>query len=331
MAYAEDQLFSFRFTTSVPVIPRSVRKTLFKFCNWNPRRHRATPVVGTVPNIPPARVVDAPASAGVHVQAPPTRQPAATLRLPGLVTVASLNARSVRNKSADICDVIEQPWRPFIYDLRNMARESERSITGSRGDPKKLRRQLKFILRQRKDKPPNSEELTAEAFSNALAKKLLGVRSSTASAAAQVFDKPPCTSSFDQFEIIDPSTIRRFIGKAAGKSCELDPVLSWVIEKFADELLPFVAALFNSSMSSGSFPTSQKTASITTINEKTILDPYDLGNYRPISNLTFEAFKLLSFLSVRHTNRLLAILTDFNSFQSCSPPTGNIGQPKQLF
>ena len=113
------------------------------------------------------------------------------------------------------------------------------------------------------------------------------MRSSTASAAPPVFDKPPCTSSFDQFEIVDSSMIRRLISSAAGKSCELDPVPSWVIQKFADELSPFVAALFNASISSGSFPTTQKTASITPVLKKATLDPYDLGNYRPIPNLTF--------------------------------------------
>ena len=51
---------------------------------------------------------------------------------------------------------------------------------------------------------------------------------------------------------------------------------------------PFVAALFNASMSIvGSFPTTQKTASITPVLKNATLDPYDLGNYRPISNLTF--------------------------------------------
>ena len=73
----------------------------------------------------------------------------------------------------------------------------ERRITDSRGDPKKLWRDLKSVLRQKKEKPPNSEELTAKAFSNAFAEKLAGMRSSTASAAPPVFDKPPCTSISD--------------------------------------------------------------------------------------------------------------------------------------
>ena len=47
-----------------------------------------------------------------------------------------------------------------------------------------------------------------------------------------------------------------------------------------------------------------------------------------VERQTWRSF--LSFWSVRHTNKLLATLTDFNSFQSCSLPTGNIGQPRQL-
>ena len=69
-------------------------------------------------------------------------------------------------------------------------------------------------------------------------------------------------------------------------SAELDPVPTWVIQKFAVELSPFIAALFNASMSGGYFPTSQKIASITPILKKASLDPLDLGNHRPISNLT---------------------------------------------
>ena len=142
MAYTKDQLFSFRFTTAVPVIPRSVRKTLFKLRIWNPRRHRATPVVGTLPNISTARAADS--SAGVYVQAPPTREPAAALRLPGLLTVASLNARSVRNKSADICDVIKQhgvhlfticeTWHEKANDLsvRSICPDGYRSLDSPR-------------------------------------------------------------------------------------------------------------------------------------------------------------------------------------------------------
>ena len=89
------------------------------------------------------------------------------------------------------------------------------------------------------------------------------------------------------FEPIDAAAVQRLIGNAACKSSELDPIPTWVIQKFAVELSPIIAALFNASMGGGNFPASQKIASITPILKKASLDPLDLGNYRPISNLTF--------------------------------------------
>ena len=58
-----------------------------------------------------------------------------------------------------------------------------------------------------------------------------------------------------------------------------------------------------------------------------------LLSIRTISATTdlFQTWRsYLSFLSVQRTNKLFTTATDFNYFQSCSLPTGNIGQPKQL-
>ena len=107
------------------------------------------------------------------------------------------------------------------------------------------------------------------------------------SAAPPVFDGPPCEFSCVEFEPIDATTVQRLLSHAACKSCELDPVPTWVVQKFAVELSPFISALFNASMRSGVFPASQKLASITPVLKKASLDPLDLSNYRPISNLTF--------------------------------------------
>ena len=52
-------------------------------------------------------------------------------------------------------------------------------------------------------------------------------------------------------------------------------------------LSPFIVKLFNTSLTSGLFPTSQKCASVTPALKKVTLDQFDLGNYRQISNLTF--------------------------------------------
>ena len=118
----------------------------------------------------------------------------------------------------------------------------------------------------------------------------------TASAAPPFFNRPPCEFSCVEFEPIDAASVQRLLSKAACKSSELDPVPSWVIQKYSAELAPFICALFNASMSLAVFRTSQKLASITPVLKKASLDPLDLGNYGPISNLTFQS-KLLDILS----------------------------------
>ena len=163
----------------------------------------------------------------------------------------------------------------------------ERKISESKGDPKKLWRNLSSLMRKEKTKPPTSDELTAEKFLEAFNEKLAGVRSLTASAAPPVFNGPPCEFSCVEFEPVDATTVQLLLSKAACKSSELDPVPIWVIQKYAAELSPFISALFNASMRLGVFPASQKLASVTPVLKKATLDPLDLSNYRPISNLTF--------------------------------------------
>jgi hypothetical protein len=87
--------------------------------------------------------------------------------------------------------------------------------------------------------------------------------------------------------VIGESDVHRLISAAANKQCELDPVPTWLVKKFADELSPFITLLFNASLTAGQFPSSQKCAVVTPILKKPTLDPNDLPNYRPISNLTF--------------------------------------------
>ena len=90
-----------------------------------------------------------------------------------------------------------------------------------------------------------------------------------------------------EFEPVDATSVQRLLSNAACKSSELDPVPTWVIQKYAVELSPFISALFNASMRLGVFPASQKLASVTPVLKKASLDSLDLSNYRPISNLTF--------------------------------------------
>ena len=93
--------------------------------------------------------------------------------------------------------------------------------------------------------------------------------------------------NFDTFSAVDETVVVRLIRSAANKNSMLDPVPTWIVKQYVDDLAPFITTLFNSSIQNGVFPSSQKCACVTPILKKTSLDIDDLGNYRPISNLTF--------------------------------------------
>ena len=82
----------------------------------------------------------------------------------------------------------------------------------------------------------------------------------------------------------------QLILKSPSTSCALDPVPTWLLNHI--DLAPFLTHLINSSITSGVVPRSMKHAIVTPVFKKANLDPDNLTNYRPISNLSF-ASKLL--------------------------------------
>lgn len=168
----------------------------------------------------------------------------------------------------------------------------EDKIANSQGKPQKLWANLSAVLRRQKTTPPAAHGLDAETFSSAFAAKVDGVHSSTAGASPPSFVDSVLESPFDSFSQVDVTTVQRLISQAANKTCELDPVPTWVVKKFATELSPFLTVLINASYRDGVFPSTQKCAVVTPVLKKATLDPSDPSNYRPISNLTFVS-KLL--------------------------------------
>ena len=62
---------------------------------------------------------------------------------------------------------------------------------------------------------------------------------------------------------------------------------TWLVQEFAPIFVPFFAHVFNVSLEKGYLPASQKKAFVYPGLKKPSLDPDDLANYRPISNLSF--------------------------------------------
>ena len=76
------------------------------------------------------------------------------------------------------------------------------------------------------------------------------------------------------------------ISKAAGKSCQLDPIPTPIVLKLLDVLLPVITKLINLSFDTGRFAEAWKEALVLLSLKKPSLD-FALKNFRPVSNLSY--------------------------------------------
>ena len=97
------------------------------------------------------------------------------------------------------------------------------------------------------------------------------------------FSGTPLSTFMDATEI----EIRNIIKLSTAKSCELDPLPTWLLKECIAELVPTITDIVNMSLRDSLMPKSLKTALIRPHLEKTGLDSDILKNYRPVSNLTF--------------------------------------------
>ena len=98
--------------------------------------------------------------------------------------------------------------------------------------------------------------------------------------------------SFDTFCPVTVEEICKTIMCCSTTSCVLDPLPTQLLKTNVDILSPVITRIVNLSLTTGKFPSSQKSAIITSLLMKASLDPESFKNYRPVSNLTFVS-KLL--------------------------------------
>ena len=89
---------------------------------------------------------------------------------------------------------------------------------------------------------------------------------------------------------LNPATneeISKIIRSSASKSCDLDPIPTWLLKLCLSELLPVITYIVNLSLSTSTVPYELKLALITPLLKKVLLDPEVLKTFRPVSNLTY--------------------------------------------
>ena len=120
------------------------------------------------------------------------------------------------------------------------------------------------------------------------------------------------TTPFDTLEPVTVSEVSKLLSSMPAKSCQLDPIHTWLLKQFQDVFAPVITSLCNASFQSGILPASQKRAVVLPRLKKSTLDPGSLSSYRPISNLSFlskliERVVAKRFVHHAEVNRLFPV------------------------
>ncbi len=92
---------------------------------------------------------------------------------------------------------------------------------------------------------------------------------------------------FHSFSTIGEEELYKLVKSSKPTTCMLDPIPAKLLKEVLPEVIDPLLAIINSSLSLGYVPKNFKLAVIKPLIKKPQLDPKDLVNYRPISNLPF--------------------------------------------
>ena len=167
---------------------------------------------------------------------------------------------------------------------------------------------------------PESDDCSklANDFMNFFVNKVKGIRKDMQDNLREENEFQPVLSKYDtrpprHLPAFLPTTaeeVKKFVLSSNNKSCELDPAPTEIIKKAIDLVALPMATIINKSLDEGLVPESMKKAIIRPILKEPALDPDQISNYRPVSNLSFLSKILEKIVNVqleRHleTNNLL--------------------------
>ena len=122
---------------------------------------------------------------------------------------------------------------------------------------------------------------------------------------------PDIATPLVQFSAVSKKEVHNILKKTEQKTCELDPLPTSQLYKNVDIILQALTNIINRSLLSSEVQSEFKTAAVKPLLKKASLDPKQMKNYRPVSNLPFlskipkkgcpDAANKLSDLKPTHT------------------------------
>ena len=119
----------------------------------------------------------------------------------------------------------------------------------------------------------------------------------------QDVDASSVTTPLERFTRASDDEVKTLILNSLDKSCDLDPVPTWLLKLCVDELLPVITAIVNAS---SCVPRAFNCVQIRPLLKKPTLDPDILKHYRPVSNLPVIAKVLEKVVDTRIERHLVS-------------------------
>ena len=109
--------------------------------------------------------------------------------------------------------------------------------------------------------------------------------------------------------------IRDVIASCPNKSCQLDPILTWLVKQCVDQLFQLLTSIINESLTKGYFPNDFKNAIVKPLLKKLSIDKDELKNYRPVSHLHFMS-KVIEKLVAKRLDEPMSEYSMYDPMQS---------------
>lgn len=187
--------------------------------------------------------------------------------------------RTARN---EVCWVIEQSKRKHYNDKIVNCNKDQKKLFGVLDDLMHRKEATKF--------PTGSLSELVDSFEKYFVMKIENIRIKIIASTNRMLSiehNTPCQSRMSEFTPVTEEELLLIIKGSKNTTCDLDHFPTELLKKCVPVLLPSLMRLFNLSLSSGIVPSSFKHAIVKPLLKKPSLDPENLKNYRPISNLSF--------------------------------------------
>uniref|UniRef100_A0A3B3C1C6 Reverse transcriptase domain-containing protein n=1 Tax=Oryzias melastigma TaxID=30732 RepID=A0A3B3C1C6_ORYME len=164
-----------------------------------------------------------------------------------------------------------------------------------------------------------ASDATCESFADHFRSKINAIRSSLLTQVDFDFNESIALylseETLESFVLVDAVALGRVFSQLKPTTCLLDPIPSSLLKTYYDSFEPELLNIVNYSLQTGVFPSAFKTAVVRPLLKKSNLDPNNLNNYRPVSNLPFLS-KMIEKIVLIQLNEFLNENSIFEQYQS---------------